>query len=150
MTAIAQSLLTGPSVTLSKTHLTPQEVANWIAHQRTQLEAGTFDSRTLTTTIRERSWAMIELKIDSSRTLRENPRKDWREEWDMNTFFKALKEVYALDSRGRFLDAPSIWRTLTHDLRKTTRGFHLGTSYQSRMWLSSWNRAFYTLAHREM
>ena len=39
----------------------------------------------------------------------------------MNTFFKALEEVYALDNRGRFLDAPSIWRTLTHDLRKTTQ-----------------------------
>jgi len=85
MTAIAQSLLTGSSVTLSKAHLTPQEVAKWIAHQRTQIEAGTFDSRTLTTTISERSWAMIELKIDSSHTLRKKPRKDWREEWDMNT-----------------------------------------------------------------
>ena len=124
MTTIAQSLLTGPSVTLSKTHLTLQDVAKWIVHQRTQLEAGTFDSRTLTTTISERSWAMIELKIDSSRTLRENPRKDWREEWDMNTFFKALEEVYAVDSRGRFLDAPAIWRTFTHDLRKNhTCGF---------------------------
>ena len=49
MTAIAQSLFTGPSVTLSKTHLTPQEVAKWIAHQRTQKEAETFDSCTLTT-----------------------------------------------------------------------------------------------------
>ena len=63
---------------------------------------------------------MIELKIDSSRTLHKNPRKDWWEEWDMNTFFKVLEEFYALDSRGRFLDAPSIWRTLTHNLRKTT------------------------------
>ncbi len=108
MTAIAQSLLTGSSVTLSKAHLTPQEVAKWIAYQRTQIEAGTFDSRTLTTTISERSWAMIELKIDSSRTLRENPRKDWREEWDMHIFLSALEEVYALDSKGRFLDAPSI------------------------------------------
>ena len=39
----------------------------------------------------------------------------------MNTFLTALEEVYALESRGRFLDAPSIWRTLTHDLRKTTQ-----------------------------
>jgi len=38
----------------------------------------------------------------------------------MNTFFKALEEVYALDSRGRFMDAQSIWRTLTHNLHKTT------------------------------
>jgi hypothetical protein len=64
---------------------------------------------------------MIELKIDSSRTLRENPRKDWREDWDMHIFLAALEEVYALDSKGRFLDAPSIWRTITHDLRKSTR-----------------------------
>jgi hypothetical protein len=57
-----------------------------------------------------------QLKIDTSCTLRENPKKDWREEWDINTFFKALEETYALDSRGRFLDAPFIWRTLTYDL----------------------------------
>jgi hypothetical protein len=57
MTAVAQSLLTSPSVTLSKTHLTPQEVAKWIAHQRTHLEAGTFDSRTLATTISDYSWS---------------------------------------------------------------------------------------------
>ena len=37
MIAIAQNLLSGPSVTLSKTHLTPQEVAKWIAHQRKDL-----------------------------------------------------------------------------------------------------------------
>jgi hypothetical protein len=36
-------------------------------------------------------------------------------------FLKTLEEVYALDRRGRFLDAPSIWRTLMHDLRKTTQ-----------------------------
>ena len=72
------------------TEVRQKSTRNWIAHQRTQLEAGTFDSRTLTTTIRERSWAMIiDLKPQ-----------------DMNTFFKALEEVYALDSRGRFLDAP--------------------------------------------
>ncbi len=54
-------------------HLTPPRCGRqaWIAHQRTQIEAGTFDSRTLTTTISERSWAMIELK-------------DWREDWDMH------------------------------------------------------------------
>ena len=95
MRAIAQILLTGQSVTLSKTHLTPQEVAKWIAHQRTQLEARTFDSRTLTTTISEHSWAMIELKIDSSRTLRENPRKDWREDWDMNTILIESGEPFS-------------------------------------------------------
>jgi len=136
-TAIAQSLLTGPLVTLSKTHLTPQEVAKW------KIEAGTFDSRTLTTTISERSWAMIELKIDSSRTLHKAPRKDWQEEWDMNTSFKALEEVYALDSRVAFwmhhpFGVPS---------RTTCVKLHMWipvtlTSYQSRTWLSSWNRAF--------
>ncbi len=39
----------------------------------------------------------------------------------MHIFLAALEEVYALDSKGRFLDAPSIWRTITHDLRKSTR-----------------------------
>jgi hypothetical protein len=34
MTAIAQSLLNGPPVMLSTAHLTPTEVARWVAHQR--------------------------------------------------------------------------------------------------------------------
>ena len=70
MTTIAQNLHTGQSVTLSSARLTPKDVAKWITHQRTQFEAGTFDTRTLTTTISERSWAMIEIKIESSRNLR--------------------------------------------------------------------------------
>ena len=42
------------SLTLSSAHLTPEQVAKWVAHQRVQREAGTFDARTLTTTISER------------------------------------------------------------------------------------------------
>ena len=114
MTAIAQNLLSGPSVTLSKTHLTPQEVAKWIAHQRTQMEARTFGRGTLSTTISERSWAMIELKIDRK------PQEGLAGKVGHEHFLQGLKEVYALDSRGRFLGAPSIRRTLTHDLCKTT------------------------------
>ena len=32
----------------------------------------------------------------------------------MHKFIKALEEVYALDSRSRFLDAPSTWQILTY------------------------------------
>ena len=78
MTAIAQSMLNGPPVMLSTAHLTPSEVARWVAHQRVQFEASTFDNRTQTTTISEKSWMMIMFKIETSRTLRENPSKNWR------------------------------------------------------------------------
>jgi len=63
---------------LSTAHLTPSEVARWVAHQRVQFEASTFDNRTQTTTISEKSWMMIMFKIETSRTLRENPSKNWR------------------------------------------------------------------------
>ena len=76
ITAIAQSMLTGPPVSLSSAHLSSTQVAKWVQHQRTQLEARTFDSRTLTTTISEQAWEMIGFKIASSRTLRENPSND--------------------------------------------------------------------------
>ena len=66
----------------------------WIAHQHVQLEAGTFDARTLATTIIERSWTMIGFKIDSSRTLRENPPNNWRADWTMDTFLKALDHLH--------------------------------------------------------
>jgi hypothetical protein len=81
-------MLNGPPVTLSSDYLTPEQVAKCIAHQRVQLEAGTFDARTLTTTISERSWTMIRFKIASSRTLHENPSSHWRTEWAMGTFLK--------------------------------------------------------------
>jgi hypothetical protein len=54
----------------------------------------------LTATISERSWTMIELKIASSRTLADNPKRNWRDEWTMNVFLRALEEVYALDKKG--------------------------------------------------
>ena len=67
ITAIAQSMLTGPPASLSSAHLTSEQVAKWVQHLRTQLEARTFDSRTLTTTISEKAWKMIGFKIASSR-----------------------------------------------------------------------------------
>ena len=51
-------MLTGPPVTLSSARLTSEQVAKWVQHQRTQLEAVTFDARTLTTTISERSYVV--------------------------------------------------------------------------------------------
>ena len=95
-------------MTLSNAHLTPQEVAKWIAHQRVQLEAGTFNSRTLTTTISEKSWTMIGFKIVSSRTLSENPSSNWRTNWTMDTLPKALEEDYALEPIDRFIETVSI------------------------------------------
>jgi len=38
---------TGTAMMLSTAHFTPTEVARWVTHQRVQLEAGTFDHRTL-------------------------------------------------------------------------------------------------------
>ena len=72
-------------MTLSNTHLTPEEVAKWVAHQRVQLEAGTFDARTLTTT------TMMGIKIASPLTLCENYSSNWRTDWTIDTFLKALE-----------------------------------------------------------
>ena len=105
-------MLTGPPVTLSSAHLTSEQVAKWVQHQRTQLEAGTFAARTLTTTISERSWIMIGFKIASSRTLRENPANDWRKDWNMDTFLKALEEVYWVEPADRFMETGSIWQAI--------------------------------------
>ena len=109
MTAIAQSMLNGPPVMLSTAHLTPSEVARWLAHQRVQLEASTFDNRTLTTSISEKSWKMIMFKIETSRTLRKNLSKNWRQDWNVHTFLRALEEVYALEPKDRFMESTFIW-----------------------------------------
>lgn len=60
------------------------------------------DTKMLTVTISER------LKIASSRALADNPKRNWRDEWTMNVFLRALEEVYALDKKGRFMDTSSI------------------------------------------
>ena len=109
-------MLTGPPVTLSSDHLTSEQKAKWVQHQRTQLEAGTFDARTLTTTISERSWIMIGFKIAPSHTLRENPASDWRKVWNMDTFLKALEEVCAVEPKDRFMETGSIWQAICLDL----------------------------------
>ena len=53
---------------------------------------------------------MIGFKIASSRTLRENPARDWRQDGNMNTFLKALEEVYSLEPAYRFMETSSIWQ----------------------------------------
>jgi len=83
-----------------------------------QLEAGTFDARTLRTTISERAWTIIEFKVESSRTLRENPSSNWRTEWTMYVFLKALEEVCALEPSDRFMESASIWKTISLGLAK--------------------------------
>ena len=59
---------------------------------------------------------MIGFKIASSRTLRENPSNDWKGEWHMDTFLKALEEVYSLEPADRFMETSSIWQAIAIDL----------------------------------
>ena len=83
----------------------------------TQLsQYGTFDARMLPTAISERSWIMIGFKIASSRTLHKNPAYDWRKDWNMDTFLKALEEVYAVEPADRFMETGSIWQAIALDL----------------------------------
>jgi len=77
MTAIAQSLLTGPSVTLSSAHLTPKEVAKWITHQRAQSNS------------HQRAF------------MGDDRDQDCRLE-DMNTFFQALEERPSGEPSGKW------------------------------------------------
>ena len=50
---------------------------------------------------------MIGFKVESSCTLRENPSSNWRTEWTMDVFLKAMEEVYALE-----------WKTISLGLAK--------------------------------
>ena len=62
---------------------------------------------------------MIGFKIASSHTLRENPSGDWRGEWSMDTFLKALEEVYSLESADCFMEKSSIWQAIALDLARS-------------------------------
>ena len=61
---------------------------------------------------------MIGFKVESSRTLRENPSSNWRTEWTMDVFLKAMEEVYALESSDRFMEPAFIWETISLGLAK--------------------------------
>ena len=60
---------------------------------------------------------VIKIKIATSRKLRENPSNDWQNEWDMETFLKALEEVFAESDSDRFETATSLLKNWSHDLR---------------------------------
>ena len=62
---------------------------------------------------------MIMFKIETSRTLNENPSKNWRQDWNVHTFLRALEEVYALEPKDRFMESTSIWQSITYELRGT-------------------------------
>ena len=105
---------------LTKTQLysrNDKKIGAFLSFFVTQLsQYGTFDARTLPTTISERSWIMIGFKIASSRTLHEIPAYDWRKDWNMDTFFKALEVVYAVEHADRFMETGSIWQAIALDL----------------------------------
>ena len=55
---------------------------------------------------------MIGFTIVSSRTLRKNPASDWRKDWKMDAFLKALEEVYTVEPKDRFMETGSIWQAI--------------------------------------
>jgi len=60
---------------------------------------------------------MIMFKIATSRTLLENSSKDWRRDWNVHTFLRALEEVYTLEPKARIMESTSIRQSITYDLR---------------------------------
>ena len=84
---------------------------------RPQLETNTFDPATLPAIIDPRAMMVIKIKIATSRTLRENPSTDWQHKGDMETFLKALEEVFAESDSDRFETATVLWKNWSHDLR---------------------------------
>jgi hypothetical protein len=119
MTAIARSMITGKAAVLNGAQITKTQVKKWIESVRLQLETNTFDPAMLPTIIDPRAMMVIKIKIATSRTLRENLSSDWPNEWDMETFLKALEEVFSEQDSDRFETATSLWKNWSYDLRYT-------------------------------
>ena len=116
MTAIARSMITGKSAVLNGAQITKAQIKTWIESVRLQLETNTFEPA-LPAIIDPRAMMVIKIKIATSRKLRENPSNDWQNEWDMETFLKALEEVFAESDSDRFETATSLLKNWSHDLR---------------------------------
>ena len=103
MTAIARTMINGKLLVLSGAQITKTHVKNWIKSVGLQLETIIFDPATLPALIDRRAWVVIQMK---------NPCENWEETWDMETFLKALKEVFA----DRFDSDKEIWTNWVQEL----------------------------------
>jgi hypothetical protein len=110
-------MITGKAAVLNGAQITKAQVKTWIESVRLQLETNTFDPATLPAIIDPRAMMVMKIKIATSRTLRENPSNDWQNEWDMETFLKALEEVFAESDSDRFETATALWKNGSYDLR---------------------------------
>jgi len=110
-------MITGKPVALEGAHLTPAQVKKFVDNIRAQLRTKTLHNSQMETIIDEKAWGTIKMKIANSRTLRDNPAQDWRCEWNVDVFFEAFEEVFAVTDSDRFASNFNIWTTWTQDLR---------------------------------
>ena len=85
---MAQSLIQSGAV-----HLITQ-INAFIESLEKQLCTHSYDPLAMETTITPGTWRILNVQILNSQTLKNNWKSDWRNEWDVDTFIKALKELY--------------------------------------------------------
>ena len=79
--------------------ISPAHVAKFVDHKRLQLRSGVFLLAQLDADIEQNVMAIIELKLEYSRAIKQRPGQ-WRETWD---FRKALDEIYAVSEVDKFV-----------------------------------------------
>jgi hypothetical protein len=108
--SMAQSLLQSGAVHLTGTHLTVDQVATFIESLEKQLRTNSYDPMALETTIAPETWRILNSQILNSQTLKKHPTSDWRNDWDVDTFIKALKELYPVNKMSRFQNDSAFWK----------------------------------------
>ena len=99
---MAQSLLQSGTVHLTGTDLTVAQVSAFIESVEEQLRTHSYDPLAMETTIAPETWRILNAQILNSQTLKNKWKSDWRNEWDVDTFIKALKELYPSNKMSRF------------------------------------------------
>ena len=92
--SMAQSFLQSWTVHLTGTDLTIAQVNAFIESLEKQLRTHSYDPLAMETTIAPETWRIPNAQILNSQTLKKNWKSDWRNEWDVDTFIRALKELY--------------------------------------------------------
>ena len=106
---MAQSLLQSGAVHLTGTDLTIAQLDAFIESLEKQLSTHSYDPLAMETTIAPETWRILNAQILNSQTL--------KNEWDVGTFIKALKELYPSNKMSRFQNNNTFWKQWIEDLK---------------------------------
>ena len=117
VTAIAHHLLNNRAVELRRPDITPAQVRKFIEYIESCLRSGSYNPTMFTNLIDPPAMEAIDVFMSTSVMLRDYPVAQWQTDWDVDSIWDALREIYPLNESERFVNSEERWEAALKSLK---------------------------------